>query len=70
MDQGAKVRPRPEMVEVIKVLQSTKNGWGMAFWFASSNFYLRGKRPQDVLETELSLVITAAENEVLGITHG
>ena len=70
LDRGVLLQPHPSMAEVIKVLQTKKKGWGMAFWFASVNSSLGGKRPQDVLKTELDLVVAAAVDEVAGITHG
>ena len=70
LDRGEKVGPHPAMAQVIKILQSKRNGWGMAFWFASVNSYLGGKRPQDMLEVDLALVVAAAEKELAGVTHG
>jgi hypothetical protein len=67
--RNTSVRPHPTMAKVIQILQGKRNGWGMAFWFASVNSYLGGKRPQDMLEAEQALVV-AAENEVAGVNHG
>ena len=42
----------------------------MAYWFSSSNSFLRGKRPQDLLVSVPKRVIEAAIDEIQGITHG
>ncbi len=70
LDATAGYRPRSAMAEVIRTFGDTKNGWGMAFWFASVNAYLGGLRPQDVLATDGARVIAAAKEEVSGVTHG
>lgn len=67
---GSSARPHPAMAELIKILGAKKSSWGMAFWFASVSSYLGGKRPQDLIESELDRVIAAAEDEIAGITHG
>jgi hypothetical protein len=63
-------RPTAEFGAVINVLREKKDGWGMAFWFASSNHYLGGNRPQDLLRSSSECVRRAAEEEVAGILHG
>ena len=63
-------RPTAEFGAVINVLREKKDGWGMAFWFASSNHYLGGKRPKDLLRSSSECVRRAAEEEVAGILHG
>lgn len=70
LDKDAAFRPLPAMKNVITVLCSEKSGWGMAYWFASVNSYLGGKRPQDLISKDPQRVVAAAENEVAGITHG
>ena len=40
-----------------------KDGWGLAYWFASVNSFIGGKRPQDLL-------IAAAQDDVAGVLHG
>ena len=49
---------------------SRKYGWGLAYWFASANSLLGGKRPQDVLATSPDRVLAAAADEMAGIAHG
>lgn len=63
-------RPTAEFGAVVKVLSKKKDGWGMAFWFASSNHYLGGNRPKDLLRSSSECVRRAAEEEVAGILHG
>lgn len=57
-------RPTPEFGKVVKVLSEKKDGWGIAFWFASSNTFLGGKRPKDLLRSTPERVCCAAEEEV------
>jgi hypothetical protein len=52
------------------VLRKKKDGWGIAFWFASSNHCLGGNRPQDLLRSSAERVRRAAEEEVTGTLHG
>ncbi|WP_274610336.1 hypothetical protein [Pseudomonas sp. TH31] len=42
----------------------------MAFWFASSNHFLGGNRPKDLLRSSPERVRSAAEEEVAGQLHG
>lgn len=70
LDKDAGYRPLPAMAKVLKVFDGKKDGWGLAYWFASVNSYLGGKRPQDLLLAAPSRVVAAAEDEVAGVTHG
>ncbi|MCK9539404.1 hypothetical protein [Dokdonella sp.] len=63
-------RPLPETASAIAALASTKDGWGMAYWFASVNSFLGGKRPMDLIGTEPQRVAAAAADEAAGIQHG
>ncbi|POF44286.1 hypothetical protein B0D71_05730 [Pseudomonas laurylsulfativorans] len=63
-------RPTAEFGAVIKVLSKKKDGWGMAFWFASSNHLLGGNRPKDLLRSTPERVRGAAEEEVAGQLDG
>ncbi len=60
----------PDLKVILDVLRTKKNGWGIAFWFASSNVYIGGRRPQDVLLFDAGKLLLAATDEVSGITHG
>ncbi len=56
---------------VISVLKAQNDGWGMAFWFASPNNFLGGRRPKDLLQIAPERVLVAALEEVDGeVMHG
>lgn len=63
-------RPFSGMEPIITTLSSMKDGWGMAFWFASPNSFLGGARPKDVLQASPADVLAAANDEVCGVMHG
>ncbi|MNQ80803.1 hypothetical protein [Pseudomonas fluorescens] len=62
--------PMPELKAILDVLRTKKDGWGIAFWFASSSGYLGSRRPQEMLFSDADKVLLAATDEVSGITHG
>lgn len=62
--------PTAEFSAVVKVLSEKKDDWGMAFWFASSNHFLEGKRPKDLLQSTPERVRRAAEEEVAWQVNG
>jgi hypothetical protein len=70
LDPESGFRPSPALAEVIKILKGRKDGWGLAYWFASINGFLGGKRPQDVLAIAPHEVIAAARDEAEGVVHG
>lgn len=70
LDPDKRYRPRPVMADVLRVFGDTKSPWKLAFWFASVNSYLGGKRPLDLLATRPQDVIRAAQAEVEGVLHG
>lgn len=70
LDPANGFRPVAGLGEIVSTLAAMKDGWGMAFWFASPNSYLGGKRPKDLLQTKPQDVLAAAEDEVAGVTHG
>lgn len=63
-DPAANYCPRPSLAEVIAILASRKDEWGLAFWFGSSNSYLGGRMPKDVFPDDLQGVLEAAQNEI------
>lgn len=63
-------RPLADLAEVVAILESKKDGWGMAFWFGSSNSMLAGKPPKEVLKDFPESVVDAAKDEVCRIFHG
>lgn len=70
LDKDAGYRPLPAMAEVLKVFDGQKDGWGLAYWFASVNSYLGGSRPQDLLTVAPARVVAAVADEVAGVSHG
>lgn len=70
LDGMSGYRPLEIMSDVLKVFGATKDGWGIAFWFASVNGFLGGKRPQDLLTLQPGEVLAAAYDELQGIAHG
>lgn len=73
LDPGAKYRPFKALAQVIKVVGTIKDAWGLAYWFASVNSFLGGLRPQDLLAQQPEQVIAAAKDEVsdlTGVAHG
>ena len=70
LDASSDFRPVKELAEVIKIFADSKDSWGLAYWFASINSFLGGRRPQDVLSTSPGEVIAAAVDEAGGVMHG
>lgn len=70
LDPQQGYRPLKVMADVLKVFGAAKDGWGLAYWFASVNSFLGGKRPQDLLTTQSDRIIAAAMDELQGIVHG
>ena len=62
--------PIKALAPVLAVFQGEKDGWELAYWFASVNSFLGGRRPQDLLLTAPDEVIAAAEDEMVGVAHG
>ncbi|MDH4392544.1 MAG: hypothetical protein QE285_14115 [Aquabacterium sp.] len=46
--------------QVLGELGPVLDGWSLAVWFASANSWLSGRRPLDLLATNLPLVLAAA----------
>ena len=46
--------------QVLGELAPVLDGWSLAAWFASGNTWLAGRRPLDLLATDLPLVLAAA----------
>jgi len=63
-------RPAKRLAGVLEVFSGKKDDWGIAYWFASVNSFLGGKRPQDLLISKSDSVVAAAEDEVAGVLHG
>lgn len=63
-------RPLKILSKILDAFNCKKDGWGVAYWFASGNGFLGGKRPQDILQSNPEGVLAAAFDEVAGVTHG
>lgn len=70
LDPTRDFRPFSALESVISTLATMKDGWAMAFWFASPNTFLGGKRPKEVLSANPSGVLSAANEEVSRVVHG
>lgn len=70
LDPHDDYRPLTAMREVLAIFANSRDGWGLACWFASVNSYLGGQRPQDLLAAAPNRVIAAAKVEMQGIAHG
>jgi hypothetical protein len=63
-------RPIKVLAKILTLFRSSKDGWGLAYWFANANANLGGRKPMDLLHSEPEKVIAAAQDELMGITHG
>ncbi|MCP3705566.1 hypothetical protein M3I54_00915 [Paraburkholderia sp. CNPSo 3274] len=45
LDPDRQYRPLATLARVLRVFDETKDGWRLAFWFASVNSWLDGRRP-------------------------
>jgi hypothetical protein len=63
-------RPRKEVAEVLSIFGDSKDGWGLAFWFAGLNSFLDDERPQDLLASAPEQVLAAARDEMTEVQHG
>ncbi|MFJ7282502.1 hypothetical protein [Pseudomonas sp. NPDC099000] len=70
LDPTQGFRPFSALESVIATWATMKDGWAMAFWFASPNTFLGGKRPKEVLSANPLGVLSAAKEEVSGVVHG
>ncbi len=70
LDAEVGYRPLKAMAPVLAVFGDGKDGWGLAYWFASANSFLGGKRPQDVLLKSPDRVLAAAADEMAEVAHG
>lgn len=70
LDPSTDYRPARGLAKVLGVFRGRKDDWGLAYWFASVNSFLGGKRPQDLLIDQPDRVVVAAEDEVAGVLHG
>lgn len=69
-DPASGFRPLSPLAAIITTLASSKHDWAMALWFSSSNSYLGGQMPKDVMATVPARVLDAARSEAYGALHG
>ncbi len=62
--------PAKELKPILQEFNGSRNGWGLAYWFASVNGYLGGHSPQDLLNIAPEKVLAAARAHLIGILHG
>lgn len=59
---GPDFEPRPELVDVLRALESAHlGGWETWTWFTSTTSWLSGSRPTDLLDTDPARVAIAAQ---------
>ena len=70
LDLGTEYRPIKGLAPVLAVFGDALDGWDIAIWFASTNSCLGGVAPMHLLATDPDRVLAAAEDEIMGVTHG
>ena len=63
----AECQPRPVISEVLSTLGQQSRDWELALWFLSSNGWLGGRRPVDLLESDPAAVAAAARHEAFDL---
>lgn len=69
-DEKNEYMPARELKRILQEFDGSRNGWGLAFWFASVNGYLGGHSPQVLLNIAPEKVLAAARADLVGILHG
>ncbi|SNB62736.1 hypothetical protein SAMN02745900_00984 [Pseudomonas sp. URIL14HWK12:I8] len=69
-DPASSFRPFSSLAAIITMLGSSKPEWAVAFWFGSSNSYLGGQMPKDVMVDDPARVLDAAWSETYGALQG
>jgi hypothetical protein len=70
LDPDAQYRPFKGLAPVLKLFGDELDAWDVAIWFASTNSFLGGKAPKDLLKSAPERVLAAAEDEMAGVLHG
>ena len=70
LDVEAGCRPLKSLAPVLAVFGTAKDGSGLAYWFASANSLLGGKRPHDGLLKSPDRVLAAAADKTAEIANG
>lgn len=69
-DEKNEYMPVRDLKRILQEFDGNRNGWGLAFWFASVNGYLDGHSPQVLLNIAPEKVLAAARADLIGILHG
>lgn len=69
-DPASNFRPFSSLAAIITALGSSKPDWAIALWFGSSNSYLGGQMPKDVMVDGPARVLDAARSETYGALQG
>jgi hypothetical protein len=56
---------RQEVRRVVHELSAVLDNWTMALWFTEPNYWLKGRRPVDLMERQFSDVLNAARSDRL-----
>jgi hypothetical protein len=70
LDPNAQYRPLKGLAPVLKAFGNELDAWDIAIWFASTNSFLGGAVPKDLLIGAPERVLAAAEDEIAGVLHG
>ncbi len=70
LDPDDNYRPRKGVAEILNIFGDSKDGWGVAFWFAGLNSFLDDERPEELLAVAPEQVLAAARDEMAGVQHG
>jgi len=69
-DPASRFRPFSSLAAIITTFGSSKSDWAVALWFGSSNSYLEGQMPKDVMVVDPARVLDAARSETYGALQG
>ncbi|MEJ5905623.1 hypothetical protein V7V80_13115 [Pseudomonas kermanshahensis] len=69
-DPASSFSPFSSLAAIITALGSSKPDWAVALWFGSSNSYLGGQMPKDVMVDDPAQVLDAARSETYGALQG
>lgn len=70
LDAANGYRPLPVIKDILAFFGTAKDAWTTAYWFASVNSRLGGRRPQDVVQKNPDAALVAARIEAAGVQHG
>lgn len=70
LDPDAQYRPVKGLAPILRAFVTELDPWDIAIWFASSNGFLGGAAPKDLLMSAPEHVLAAADDEMAGVLHG